>query len=421
VPIPTWTDKQAKVLRMYQTKKFKKLILTGAVRSGKTIVNNAIFINELLAVKQRATAAGVKTPLFILAGVSSKTINNNVIVPLTNDVPFFQDGIKWDKNGGFTLLGVKVVLAYTGNVGGAGAIRGLTAWGAYVNEASLARETVFKEIESRLSAPGSRMILDTNPDNPSHWLKTEYIDKASDPEKQILVETFTIDDNEFLDPDYVSTIKAQFSGVFYDRAIRGLWVLSDGAIYANFDKDTMVVDMPADTTYEQDWVSVDYGTLNATVYKRWSLYQDTWYNTDEFYYSGRESRVQRTDEEYVDDMEKFYQDNGLTKRTKIILDPSAASFKAALKKRGFKVKAARNNVLNGIRAQMSAMNEGKIKWTPKAEYTFKEFGLYVWDEAASNRGEDKPVKEHDHCMDADRYFVYTVLNRKQAFMGWEDA
>jgi len=416
--MPKWTKKQAQVLHQYQTKKFKKLINTGAVRSGKTVVNNALFVNEIIAVRNRADQAGVKTPIYILAGVSSKTIVNNIIVPLINDVPFFK--IKWDRNGAFTLLGVKVVLAYTGTIAGLGAIRGLTAWGAYVNEASLANEEVFKEIETRLSAPGARMILDTNPDNPSQLLKTEYIDEATDPDKQIIVNTFTIDDNEFLDPEYVAVLKAQFTGVFYDRAIRGLWVLSDGTIYSNFDRETMVEDLPADTIFEKDWVSIDYGTLNATVFKRWSLFQGVWYNTDEYYYSGRETRIQRTDEEYTDDLVDFYERNGLDKRhTRVILDPSAASFRTSLKKRGFLVKAAKNSVIDGIRAQMAAMNAGKIKWTSKAVNTFKEFGLYIWDETAAHRGEDKPVKEHDHCMDADRYFVYTVLNKNTGISFFE--
>ena len=390
---------------------FKTLILEGAVRSGKTIVNNRIFSTELKEVKKRASEYGVKEPIYILGGVSSKTISNNILNPLLNEQPYLD--IKWDKNGSFTLFGVKVVLAYTGNIGGVGGIRGSEAWGAYINEASLANEKVFKEITTRLSAPGARLICDTNPDNPSHWLKRDYIDKAGEPKKRIKVHSFTIDDNEFLDPDYVETLKAQFSGVFYDRAIRGLWVLADGAIYSNFDKSKMVVDLPADTTFQESWVSIDYGTLNATVFKLWRLYQRKWYCTDEYYYSGREKQKQKTDEEYVSDLEEFYKHNNLKKgQAKVILDPSAASFRTALKKRGFSVKSAKNDVLNGIRCEMSAMNTGLVYWSSKCVHTLKEFGLYIWDEAAANRGEDKPVKTDDHCMDADRYFIYTIL-RKQ--------
>lgn len=394
----------------YFNSNFKTLILDGAVRAGKTIVNNRIFSMELKEVKKRASEHGVKNPIYILGGVSSKTISNNILNPLLNEQPYLD--IKWDKNGSFTLFGVKVVLAYTGNIGGVGGIRGSEAWGAYINEASLANEKVFKEITTRLSAPGARLICDTNPDNPSHWLKRDYIDKASDPEKRIKVHSFNIDDNEFLDPEYVATLKAQFSGVFYDRAIRGLWVLSDGAIYSNFDKEKMVVDLPPDTIFQESYVSIDYGTLNATVFKLWRLYKRKWYCTDEYYYSGREKQTQKTDEEYVSDLEEFYKSNNLKKgQAKVILDPSAASFRTALKKRGFSVKSALNDVINGIRCEMSAMNTGLVYWSSKCVHTFKEFGLYIWDEAAANRGEDKPVKTDDHCMDADRYFIYTILRK----------
>lgn len=394
----------------YYESNFKTLILAGAVRSGKTVVNNRIFSTELKEVKKRATAYGIENPLYILAGVSSKTINNNILNPLLNEQPYLN--IKWDKNGSFNLFGVTVVLAYTGNIGGVGGIRGAEAWGAYINEASLANEKVFKEITTRLSAPGARLICDTNPDNPSHWLKKDYIDKASDPKKRIKVYNFTIDDNEFLDPDYVSTLKAQFSGVFYDRAIRGLWVLSDGAIYSNFDKKKHIIELPPNTVYGESWVSIDYGTLNATVFKLWRRHARVWYCTDEYYYSGRENQRQKTDEEYANDLEEFYRQNNINKgQARVILDPSAASFRTTLKKRGFSVKSAQNDVIDGIRTMMSAMNAGLVKWSPKCKHTIKEFGLYIWDESASNKGEDKPVKTDDHCMDADRYFIYTILRK----------
>ncbi|MGO3411202.1 MAG: PBSX family phage terminase large subunit, partial [Leuconostoc falkenbergense] len=137
-------------------------------------------------------------------------------------------------------------------------------------------------------------------------------------------------------------------------------------------------------------------------------------------YSGRDTAKQKTDSQFREDLEEFYERNHLERAiVRIILDPAAASFKAELKQHGFRVKPARNDVLNGIRAQMSAMNVGTIKWTSKAVNTFKELNSYVWDKVAAGRGEDKPVKEHDHAMDADRYFVYTVIATKSGFTKWK--
>jgi hypothetical protein len=96
------------------------------------------------------------------------------------------------------------------------------------------------------------------------------------------------------------------------------------------------------------------------------LYQVVWYSTDEYYYSGRDSETntQLSDEQYSDELEQFYQRNGLEKSgVPVILDPSAKSFKVALKQRGFRVRNAKNNVLDGIRSEMSLMDEGKIKWS----------------------------------------------------------
>ena len=89
----------------------------------------------------------------------------------------------------------------------------------------------------------------------------------------------------------------------------------------------------------------------------------------------------------------------------IIVDPAAASFIAELKKRGFKVKKAKNDVLDGIRFVGNLLNLGLLLFSENCKETIKEFGSYIWDDKALERGEDKPVKQHDHCMDAVRYFA----------------
>lgn len=406
-----YNKRQIEVLRATLKTDWFIALLHGAKRSGKTKINNDLFLFELRRVRKIADREGVKEPMYILAGVSSATIQKNVLQELYNT---YNIEPKYDKHGNFKLFGVKVVQAYTGNIGGLGAIRGMTAYGAYINEASLSVRSVFGEIVSRCSGTGARILADTNPDNPEHWLKKDYIDQAGK-NPNILEFRFILDDNMFLSERYRENIKeATPMGVFYDRDILGLWVLAEGAIYQDFDKKTMVIDLPEETRFKQNYVSIDYGTQNATVFKLWGnpTAYDFWYCRDEYYYSGRESRQQKTDSEYADDLEKFYQERGLDKRrVKVILDPSAASFKAEILKRGFQVKPAKNNVINGIRCVASNMKSGNIKWSPKCVHTIKEFNLYVWDEAAANRGEDAPIKENDHCMDADRYFVYTVIGK----------
>ena len=95
----------------------------------------------------------------------------------------------------------------------------------------------------------------------------------------------------------------------------------------------------------------------------------------------------------------------------MILDPAAASFKAQLEKDGYKVKKAKNDVLDGIRFVATLLLSGSIFIDQSCENLIKEFASYIWDAKAGERGEDKPVKEHDHALDALRYFCYTIIRR----------
>ena len=167
------TPKQQWVLWSYRHSNWKYLINYGAVRSGKTFIDNILFLAELQRISIEAKKNKDKNPMYILAGYSSNSIQNNVIGELRNAFGF---NPKTDRHGHYHIFGVDVVPAYTGNIRGASAIRGLTAYGAYVNETSLATQEAFQEIVQRCSKPNARIICDTNPDNPQHWLKTDYID-----------------------------------------------------------------------------------------------------------------------------------------------------------------------------------------------------------------------------------------------------
>lgn len=129
----------------------------------------------------------------------------------------------------------------------------------------------------------------------------------------------------------------------------------------------------------------------------------------EYYYSGRTTGVQKTDLEYSKDLKEFTKDY---KIKYVILDPSAASFKAQLIKDGFKVIKAKNSVLDGIRLVASLLTELKIFFDESCYDTFKEFSSYIWDGEACKKGEDKPVKEHDHSMDQIRYYCMTIVGNK---------
>lgn len=259
-----YTEKQVQALKTYAQQSFKIMILSGAVRTGKTVIDNDIFLMELQRVKELATKMGIDEPIYILAGYSSTTITNNVLNPLENK---YNLTFKFDKNGAFHLFGVKIVMAYTGNERGVSSIRGLTAYGAYINEASLATESVFHEINNRVSVDGGRIIADTNPESPTHWLKKKYIDRASDQATRTVVINFKLDDNKrFLSEEYISQLKASYgSGALYDRAILGLWTAAEGAVYPDFDDSNYIEreDLPKMKKYIAgvDWGYKHYGSI----------------------------------------------------------------------------------------------------------------------------------------------------------------
>src|SRR5574344_1610384 len=250
-----YTDKQLSILKRAKHRDWFMMINHGAIRAGKTVLDNDLFLRELKRVNRIAKEEKVLKPMYILGGTSAGTIHTNVIREIEDK---YNIDIKFDRFGNFTLFGVYVVTTATGTIAGLKAIRGMTSYGAYINEATLANKEVFDEIVKRCSGMGARIILDTNPDHPSHWLKVDYIDKADD--KTIVANHFTIFDNEFLNQRFIDNIIATTpSGAFTERGIYGRWTAGEGAIYQDFDKEKQVVSEIPYRDIERYFVGVDWG------------------------------------------------------------------------------------------------------------------------------------------------------------------
>ena len=231
-----YTPKQIEILRACRNTDWFLLINHGAKRSGKTQLDNDIFLQELIRIRKTADKLGIDTPQYILAGYSMGNIQDNILTELSNKYGF---QFKFDKFNNFTLFGVKIVQTSHGNISGLGRIRGMTAFGAYINEASLANQEVFDEIKARCSGPGARIIADTNPDHPEHWLLKDYIKSTA---AGIMNFHFCLDDNTFLDERYIKNIKESTpKGMFYDRGINGAWVSGEGVVYPDFDQNVHVI------------------------------------------------------------------------------------------------------------------------------------------------------------------------------------
>lgn len=282
-------------------------------------------------------------------------------------------------------------------------IQGITLAGVFFDEVALMPQSFVDQATGRCSIEGSKFWFNCNPRGPYHWFKLEWIDRAK--EKNILYLHFTMDDNLSLSEKIKERYRSMYTGVFFRRFILGLWVLAEGLIYDMFDEEKHKV-KTQERSYSKYYVSMDYGTQNPTTFNLWGEYQGKWFKVKEYYYSGRSSGIQKTDEEYANEYERWI---GSVKPAAIIVDPSAASFIATMRKRGYKIIPARNEVLDGIRVVSSLLYQEILLYNDCCKETFKEFSSYSWDPKAAERGEDKPIKESDHCLDGDRYFVYTIL------------
>ena len=287
-------------------------------------------------------------------------------------------------------------------------IQGITLAGVLLDEAALMPESFVNQATGRCSVDGSRLWFNCNPQFPSHWFKTEWIDKAA--EKGLLYLHFTMEDNLSLSEKVKDRYRRMYSGVFFERYILGRWVIAEGLIYPMY---LSAIEEPPEGNPEEYAVSIDYGTQNAFAALLWAKRGKTWYASSEYYYSGRETGTQKTDEQYAQDLETWLKDIRPGGTIKVIIDPSAASFIAVLQQRRiegteqhrYKVHHADNAVLDGIRETATAMQTGLIKMSPSLKNWRKEVEGYVWDD---NPAEDRPVKENDHAMDAMRYFVKTM-------------
>lgn len=289
-------------------------------------------------------------------------------------------------------------------------IQGITLAGVLFDEVALMPESFVNQATGRCSVTGSKFWFNCNPDGPYHWFKTNWINRAA--EKGLLYLHFTMDDNLSLSEHIKKRYASLYSGVFFQRYILGLWVVAEGIIYDMFSEEKHVTDSVEGSQAAKYYVSCDYGTQNATVFLMWQSGSDgKWFCIDEYYYSGRDESTQKTDNEYADDLQEFIGNRAVEA---VIIDPSAASFIALLRKRKIKIIKARNDVLDGIRFVGTQLNLGRIAFLSKCVNTIKEFGSYIWDSKACERGEDKPVKQHDHAMDAVRYFCFTIIYKPKA-------
>lgn len=378
----------------------------GAVRSGKSFVDIAHVI------PQRLRAVKDEKGINLILGVSKSTIERNVLQPMRE---IYTDAVVGTINSGNVAMvcGVPCYCLGAEKVSQVAKIQGSSVKYCYGDETAKWNRDVFVMLQSRLDKSYSMFDGACNPEYPGHWLK-QFLDRE-DVDKYI--QNYTIFDNPFIDKNVVRNLCYEYHGtVFYDRYIKGLWALAEGLIYPFWEK---CVESPPDRPAEDYCLSIDYGTMNAFAALLWGKYGQSWYAVKEYYYSGREEITgTKTDAQYVKDMLAFVKPfmqyvkketsifaEGSVTQIETIVDPSAASFIAALREKEiFMVRPAYNDVLDGIRDTARAMQAGRVKISPDCKAFIHELQGYVWQDRADI---DAPVKINDHACDSCRYFVRT--------------
>ena len=387
--------KQQEVLYRALHQDYFMLINHGAKRSGKTIVDNDLFLFELRRAKRNAATAGIQNPQYILAASDLGSVHRNILNELSGKYGL---EFQFDKYNRFSLFGVQVCCFGHSKINDLGRIRGMTAWGAYINEASMANEEVFDEIKDRCSGDGARLLMDTNPDRPDHWLKRDYIDRADG--KTIVEYSWKLDDNTFLTDRYRDSIKASTpSGMFYDRAINGAWASADGMVYPDFDQTVHYISLsqvPVDKIVRW-FVGVDFGwehygafvLIGKTEDGRYYLVQE-WaaqhQHIDRWVEIARSIKAQRGDIH-------FY------------CDGARPDYVQELRKAGIQAIYARKDVVAGISEVASLYKQRRLFIVQENAPRFaQEIYGYVW-----KPGADEPVKINDDVQDAVRYAIYSDL------------
>lgn len=384
-----WSEFSEAQINSMMSSQSRLNIWEGSVRSGKTIASIVRWIEYI--------KTGPKGDL-LMVGKTERTLKRNIL-DLIERIVGTRNYHYAQGNGELFLFGRKIYVVGANDERSENKIRGMTLAGAYGDEATLWPSGFWKMLLTRLSVKDAKLFATTNPDSPGHWLMVDYLERDDLDMSRF---SFVLDDNLSLDPDYVASLKKEFTGVFYQRFILGRWVLAAGLIYDMFDRKKHVIEkIPA--YIKPQLIGIDFGTNNPTTFILVAERDDVFYIVKEYVYNGRKEQKKKTVKTYSKDLQKFMGDI----KPSIYIDPSATPLIAQLEEDHIFPEHADNSVLDGIQTIGKLLENGQLFIHESCKETIKEFESYIWDEKASKKGEDKPVKDNDHCLDALRYAIHT--------------
>lgn len=410
-------------------------VAEGGKRAGKNVINIMAWCEALEMHKDK---------LHLAAGVSVASAKLNIIDSNGYGVKNWFEGRcragKYQERDALyisTLTGEKVILVSGGGKeGDERYIKGNTYGTVYITEVNECAKTFVKETFDRtLSSLNRKIFLDLNPKNPQNWFYLEILNmhqenNAKYKDYGLNYEHFTLHDNFSFTAAKIKEIIRTYAknSVWYIRDILGNRTAAEGVIFDMFGPANQYRsgNGPNYDLWYNRYYAIDYGTTNP--FALLEIIEQTnpltglkeYFVENEYYYDSKKHNRQKDDSEYVEDVEKFMLDENkvMKKYTAIVIDPSAASFKVALRKRNFKSRMAddvinaKHEVVQGIRLVSNLLRVKRLKVNKdKCPNLITEFSAYIWNDKASERGVEEPVKANDHGCDALRYHIFTIVKR----------
>lgn len=391
------TPKQIDVVQSVRTEDPKILLLSGAKRAGKTYIAILLFLAHVAKYEGEGLA-------FIIGGATYSSIWRNILDDMEKIIG---REIKLDKKNAFLLFGNKVYVFDGSKSDAWKKARGFTSAGALLNEGTALHDMFLKEVISRCSYKGARIIIDTNPENPAHPVKEDYIDKDGQTldsgRLNIRAFHFTLYDNIFLDPEYVESIVASTpSGMFTDRDIKGQWVAAEGVIYKDFNQHIHYVssEKVKQLNFVKYFAGVDWG------YEHPGSIVVLGIDDKEDVYLLEEHAKQHEEIDYwvkvAKDVKERYGN------INFYCDTARPEHIIRFRRERIRAINADKAVVSGIEevARLFKVNKFKVI-EDKVDRFKKEIFMYVW-----NATTGEPVKQWDDVLDAVRYAIYTHMRPK---------
>lgn len=387
----------------------------GAVRSGKTVYALVAFC--LYVTRSTET-------VFLLSGRTLPTIEKNAILGDYGILALIP-GARYGKVGNSTAItfranGKDKVIFVSGaaDIKAYMSLRGNTYAGWFADEINMHDQRFVEEAFNRTVKSADRKhFWSLNPDNPNAWIYTEYLDRYDTMSKEERKAIggyhwwhYTPTDNPSLTPQMIQAMELQYpkDSYLYQRYILGLRVMAEGLIYPQVTESFF---RPEEDMIGTDirYCAIDFGATHATCMLFGGMYKgnrNDWRIVAEYY---DENSDKTTYDHYCAFMDICQQLGISPNKITIAIDPAAKVLRQEFLKHGLTVIKAKNEVLPGIEYTRNVLYKGVLILSRAVIRMLKQFSSYSWDEKASERGDEKPIKQNDDEMDALRYFANTFM------------